>query len=172
MRIYDMKVNHLHNPLGFRMTRTVFSWKVKEAKGKTQKTARIIIAKDAELKEIFVDTGFDTQADSLGTKVEIELQPRTRYYWTVTVQTDAGEEETGEVQWFETAKREEVWSAKWITCNNMEKRHPIFEKEIALKKDVKNARLYISGLGLYEASYNGKRISNEYLTPYSNDYNE
>ena len=44
MKIYDMKVNHLTNPLGFRMTRTVFSWKVKEAAGKRQTQARIRIA--------------------------------------------------------------------------------------------------------------------------------
>lgn len=172
MKIYDMKVNHLRNPLGFRMTRTVFSWKVKEAKGKIQKAARIRIAKDAQLQKILADTGFDFQADSLGTKVAVELLPHTRYYWTVTVQTDAGEEETGEIQWFETAKREEPWTAKWITCNNEESRHPIFEKEIAPVKEVAQARLYISGLGLYEASYQGKRIGNEYMTPYSNDYNE
>ena len=33
MQIYGTKVNHLTNPLGFRMDRTVFSWKVKECKG-------------------------------------------------------------------------------------------------------------------------------------------
>ena len=36
MQIYDMKVNHLTNPLGFRMPRTVFSWKVQEAEGRRQ----------------------------------------------------------------------------------------------------------------------------------------
>ncbi len=37
---------------------------------------------------------------------------------------------------------------------------------------MKKARLYICGLGLYEASFGGKRIGDEYLTPYSNDYSE
>ena len=46
MQIYDMKVNHLTNPLGFRMTRTVFSWKVKNAEGKKQEAARLQIAAD------------------------------------------------------------------------------------------------------------------------------
>ncbi len=30
MKLYDLKVNHLRNPLGFRMGRTVFTWKVSE----------------------------------------------------------------------------------------------------------------------------------------------
>ena len=174
MQIYDTKVNHLTNPLGFRMERTVFSWKVKEAKGTRQSAARIRIASDAEMEGILYDSGWDKEADSLAFPVKIELKPRTRYYWTVAVESDAGEQAVSDVQWFETAKREENWVGKWITCDSTEKRHPYFEKEIgpAEGKEVAKARLYISGLGLYEAFYNGERIGDEYFTPYSNDYNE
>ncbi len=179
MQIYDMKVNHLTNPLGFRMPRTVFTWKVKDAEGKKQEAARLQIAADEEMGDILFDSGFDAGADSLGWKADLNLEPRTRYYWTVTVRTELGEEASGEVQWFETAKLQEEWEGKWITCDSSEKRHPYFEKDITVTKPVKNARLYISGLGLYEAYYktgegSGKeeRIGEEYLTPYSNDYNE
>ena len=120
MQIYDMKVNHLTNPLGFRMPRTVFSWKVKGAEGKKQASARLLAAADERMEEILFDSGFDEQADSLAWRAAFELQPRTRYYWTVTVRTDAGEEETGQVQWFETGKREEAWEGKWITCRDVE----------------------------------------------------
>lgn len=174
MQIYDTKVNHLTNPLGFRMDRTVFSWKVKEAKGTRQSAARIRIASDAEMEGILYDSGWDKEADSLAFPVKMELKPRTRYYWTVAVESDAGEQAVSDVQWFETAKREEDWCGKWITCDSLEKRHPYFEKEIcpAEGKEVVKARLYISGLGLYEAFYNGERIGDEYFIPYSNDYNE
>lgn len=172
MKIYDCKVNHLTNPLGFRMTRTVFSWKVKEAQGKRQAEARIQAAADSDMKEILADTGWDAAADSLGHRIEMVLKPRTRYYWTVSVRSDAGEEAVSEVQWFETGKREEPWTGKWITCDSVEKRHPYFEKDIMPQKAVKNAQLYVCGLGLYEAFYRGEKIGEEYLTPYSNDYNE
>ncbi len=176
MKIYDMKVNHLTNPLGFRMTRTVFSWKVTEAIGKKQTEARIQVAADAQMRETVFDSGFAEEADSLGYRADFELQPYTRYYWTVTVRTDKGEEATGETQWFETAKRDDAWIGRWITCashlDGVVERHPIFEKEICPAKPVRQARLYICGLGLYEAYYDGARIGDEYLTPYSNDYNE
>ena len=193
MQIYDCKVNHLTNPLGFRMTRTVFSWKVKDAVGKCQTEARIQVAADADMTHILNDTGWSDKLDSLASKVEVELKPVTRYYWTVSVRSDASVETgTGEdaseeavslVQWFETGKREQPWTGKWITCTNKEPRHPIFEKKIDLAKEigrdgtektkeVEKARLYICGLGLYEAYYNGKRIGDEYLTPYSNDYTQ
>ncbi len=172
MMIYDMKVNHLTNPLGFRMMRTVFSWKVKDAAGKRQTQARIRIASDDAMTDILADTGWDAAADSLGYKVSFALEPVTRYYWTVAVQSDAGEEAVSDVQWFETGKGQQPWAGKWISCDNTEKRHPYFEKEISPAKKVESARLYICGLGLYEAFYNGERIGSEYLTPYSNDYNE
>lgn len=172
MTIYGMQVNHLTNPLGFRMIRTIFSWKVKEAEGKRQTQARIRIAQDADMKEILKDTGWDEKADSLGYRIELDLEPVKRYYWTVAVRSDAGEEALSEAQWFETGKRQQPWAGKWITCDSEEKRHPYFEKEIRTDGEVKSARLYICGLGLYEVSYNGERIGSEYLTPYSNDYNE
>ena len=47
---------------------------------------------------------------------------------------------------------------------------PYLVKQVKLTKPVRAARLYICGLGLYEAYYNGRRIGEEYLTPYSNNY--
>ncbi|MDO4283858.1 MAG: family 78 glycoside hydrolase catalytic domain [Eubacteriales bacterium] len=179
MQIYDTKVNHLSNPLGYQMNRTVFSWKVKGAEGTFPSAARILIAAEEDMKNILFDSGYDEKADSLGYPVNIPLAPRTRYFWTVSVKTNAGEKAVSEVQWFETSKREEPWTGKWITCDNNEKRHPFFEKEIAPSKKVTSARLYLCGLGLYEAYYQiaGKnqeecRIGEEYLTPYSNDYDQ
>lgn len=43
MEIYSLQVNHLHNPMGYEMQKTVFSWKIRNAKGKKQTAARIRI---------------------------------------------------------------------------------------------------------------------------------
>ncbi len=172
MKIYHAQVNHLENPVGFRMERTVFSWKIKEAKGKQQSYARIRVSSDEAMEHLLFDSGEDTKASSLCYPVKLELEPRTRYYWTVEAGSDAGEKAVSEVQFFETGKREEAWSAKWVSCSSEEKRHPYFEKKIIPAKEVAKARLYICGLGLYEVFVDEKRVGNEYLTPYSNDYNE
>lgn len=183
MEIYACKVNHLKNPLGFDLADTVFSWKVRNAKGKKQSAARIQVALDEAFTQIAADTGFCAELDSLASPVEVELRPYTRYYWKVTARTDAEEgngnaeaggaveEADSEVQWFETAKINEPWTGKWITCDSQEKRHPCFEKAVSPEKEVRRARLYVCGLGLYEAYYNGEKIGEEYLTPYSNNYN-
>lgn len=167
MTITNCKVNHLTNPLGYAMKRTVFSWTVLGAVGKKQTAARIIVRQNEQL--VF-DTGFE-KLDSLATTVDITLRPRTRYTWTVTVKTDAGEEAASKENWFETGKMGEAWQAKWIGCEGVPKRHPIFLREISLKGEVATSRLYICGLGLYEAAWNGEKIGEEYLAPYCNDYN-
>lgn len=171
MRVYDAKVNHMTNPMGFFMDGVSFSWKVDETRGKAQKVARVRVAADEKMQEILFDSGMDEQADSLAYPVELALEPRTRYFWQVTVLSDAEEEADSEVQWFETSKMSEEWTGKWLTCDSTEKRHPIFSKEIAPAKEMAKARLYVTGLGLYEAYIDGKKVGDEYLTPYSNNYN-
>lgn len=171
MRIINCKTNHIINPVGYMMENPVFSWQVEDAEGKFQTKARICIARDKGMKDICADTGMTEKADSIATEVSLELEPRTRYYWTVTVQSDAGEEAVSDVNYFETSKMQEPWKAKWIGCERKE-RHPVFIKDIRVDKELTSARLYICGLGLYEAAVNGKKVSNEYLTPYCNNYEE
>lgn len=166
MRISNCRVNHLKNPLGFAMEKMVFSWAVEGSQGKYQKKARIIV-KNGEA--VVADTWWE-ELDSLATPVVFEKKPCTRYTWTVAVRTDAGEEAVSEENWFETGL--DSWQGKWIGCDDRESRHPIFTKEITPKEKPASARLYICGLGLYEACWNGEKIGDEYLTPYCNHYNQ
>lgn len=170
MRITECKTNHLVNPLGYMMGKPVFSYVVSESRGKKQEAARIVVAADEGMDEVLLDTGWSGEIDSLAYEAQMELKPCTRYYWTVSVKSDAGEEGASEVNWFETGKREQKWQAKWITCGEKDGRHPWFSKDIPVKGNVAWARLYICGLGLYEAYLGGERIGTEYLAPYCNNY--
>ena len=42
---------------------------------------------------------------------------------------------------------------------------PLFRKEFTLPADVRGARLYIAGLGYYEAALNGRRVGDQVLDP-------
>ncbi len=166
MKITHCQTNHITNPLGYALSRPVFSWQVEEAAGKRQTAARIRIRREGE--EVH-DTGW-AELDSLAAPIGLPLSPRTRYTWTVAVRTDAGEEGESEPQWFETAKLDEPWEARWIGCDDAEPRHPVFSREIFPRRPVARARLYLCGLGLCEAAWNGEKIGAEHLTPYCNDY--
>lgn len=172
MEVYGLQVNHLTNPLGFDLgDRLSFTWKVRGAKGKKQTYGRICIAKDAGMEQILFDSGKDEKAESLGYVVSLELAPRTRYYWTLETASEEGEWVVSEPQFFETALLDEPWTGKWITCDRENPRHPYFVKKISTEKDVEKARLYVCGLGLYEAYWDDEKIGDEYLTPYQNNYN-
>lgn len=172
MFITNCSVDHKSNPIGYHMTTPVFSWTVEDAGGKIQKEARILVK---ELNPVTsettpaADTGW-AQLDSLGTKVDMELKPRTRYIWTVSVRTDAGEEEISDEHYFETSKMDEAWQAQWIGCDDKPKRLPVFHKTLDTQGEIVSARLYITGLGLFEARIDGEKVGDEFLTPYCNDY--
>ncbi len=68
------------------------------------------------------------------------------------------------------------WKAKWISsgiaADMVDGRIPLFKKSFVASKKVKQARLFITARGLYEASINGKRIGDAYLTPGWTSYNK
>ncbi|MCR5311439.1 MAG: glycoside hydrolase family 78 protein [Lachnospiraceae bacterium] len=171
MIISKLKTNHIENPIGYMMPHISLSWKVSDTKGDHAAKTRVIVALDKDLKEVVHDSGERTDISSLDYSPSFEVKPATRYYWQVTVVDDKKEKGVSEVSFFETPGKFE--KAKWIeasfsddTCDE-----PLFRKELKLKKKPVSARLLICGLGLYEAYINGKKVGDEYLTPYYNDYN-
>lgn len=58
------------------------------------------------------------------------------------------------------------WQAQWIKpVRDMEEIAPVFAKRFELKENVKKATLFMTALGTYEATWNGKRISDYVLAP-------
>ncbi len=166
MKITNCKVNHLFNPLGFSMRETVFSFTVEASAGTRLTEARLIVTSQGEA---VADTGWTAEVNPRAWRVNVPLTPRTAYAWTVAVRTDAGEEAVSEVSAFETALMDEAWTGRWLTCDKGT-RLPIFRKRIDVPENLASARLYICGLGLYEARLNGEKIGDEYFAPYCNNY--
>ena len=55
MTIYGLQANHLTAPLGFALPQLSLSWKVKDAAGKKQKAAQVIIS-NAKTGKIFFNS--------------------------------------------------------------------------------------------------------------------
>lgn len=105
------------------------------------------------------------------------LTSSERCYWKIRI-WDAHEEAT---PWSPTATWEmgllsgDAWHGKWINdgremSSNDENLYrddpaPLFRKSFVVEKPIQSARLYISGLGYYEALLNGERIGNSVLDP-------
>ncbi|WP_027204811.1 alpha-L-rhamnosidase [Butyrivibrio fibrisolvens] len=167
MKITRTKLNGIVNPIGYEFNKLIASWNVEDTDSKILKAGKLEVAKD----KAFTDIIFNKESeylDQTGEKIDITLSPRTRYYWRVTVTGDKGDSAVSDIQYFETGKMDEDWSGKWIAADG--DYHPIFSKKIDLEKKVTAARLYVSCLGVFEAYIDDKKIGNEILTPYINDY--
>lgn len=181
MKITDLCVNHIKNPVGYDLSYQTFSWKYEGADSETSALAcRVIIARDAEYRNIISDSGFDVDIKAIAYCLKLELEPRTRYYWRVQARLASGavvESETA--AYFETGKIGEPWQGKWIgvtdttvDCEEIEKKQPspLIRRSFVLKQPVKSARLYLTGLGLFEGYLNGAWINDGYLAPGFNAY--
>lgn len=164
MKLSHLKTNHLENPIGYRMTRPVFTW-LAESSGQKQSWARIEIAADQTFSRILYDSGRRTDMACTGFQPEFDPVPRTRYFWRVTVAADNGDTASSSPAWFETALPADGWTARWITPSFDKELHPVFQKSFELPEDVASARAYACGLGIYELSVNGVKAGDEYLLP-------
>ena len=172
MKITHCQMAHLDNPMGYHLGTPVVSWLIEAAEGEKMASARVRVASDANMENILYDTGERADISPLGFQLPCSFAPRTRYWWQVEAVTDEGDRGASDISWFETGKMDEAWQAKWIACDSTEKRHPIFAGDLKMEKPVKEARLYITSLGLYEAYLNGERVGEERLTPYCNNFHQ
>ena len=171
MIIRSLRVNHIENPLGYKMDKPFLSWTAEPETGKKQIAARVEISLSETFDSLEFDSGLHADISPLGYVPEMTLQPRTRYFWRVTVVSDCGETATSAPAWFETGKQGETWQAKWIRAPYENSVHPILKKVFTLKEKPVRARAYAAGLGVYELNLNGKKAGDEVLAPFYNDYN-
>lgn len=162
MKLTHLRTNHIVEPLGLYMKKPVFSWVAEDTADKRQESARIQVTTQGRT---VYDSGRRQDLSSLGFEAPVELAPRTRYEWQVTVWGDGGDWATAS-SWFETAKQEEPWSAQWIAADfDDPETQPLLAKSFTLPGAVKSARAYVSGVGMYELEINGQKAGNEFLLP-------
>ena len=93
------------------------------------------------MEHLLFDSGEDDEGEQSLLSGEAGVWSRERgITGTVEAGSDAGETAVSEVQFFETGKRNEAWTGKWISCDSKENRHPYFEKEIVPAKEVAKAQ--------------------------------
>lgn len=168
MKITETRINGIENPLGFRYDSVVCSWKVADTQSQKQTEAAVEVSLSEDFSSIlWRKAGADL--NQAGVPIDGALCPRTTYYYRVRVVGDQGDAAVSEVGHFETGKMSEPWRAEWIADGN-ENRHPVLRKQFSVEKAVRKARLYVSGVGLFEAYANGEKLGDEYLTPYVTNY--
>lgn len=169
MKAINLKTEHMVNPLGLQTANPTLSWNC--ADGITQ-TAYQIIAKSknrivwdsGKVASALMSTRYDGPA--AGAKERID--------WSIALWDE--NDNNGDISsaWFEMGLTGESWRAKWIDPElpheDSQRQPSSVLRKVFQVSDTKNARLYITCHGLYEAKLNGKRVGNFVLAPGADDY--
>ncbi len=192
--VKDLLVEYLSNPVGIDTKEPRFSWSIQtKERGFQQSAYQVIVATSPEkltagAADIW-NSGKMISANSvLVPFTNHTLSSGRRYYWKLKV-WDAKDKVSAysEMAYWEMALlRKEDWKAKWISApkvynwaafvanrklalkevkNEDPDPAPQFRKSFQVTKKIKQARLYISGIGYNTPSLNGQKIGDRMLDP-------
>lgn len=96
------------------------------------------------------------------------LKERTTYTWQVEAALSDGSTVLSQPGTFETGLK--IWQGKWIGMDTQPGQVLEFRKTVSVEKKPLKARLYICGLGYFQAKLNGRQLDDTYFTPPVTDY--
>src|SRR5690606_16767220 len=174
VRVHNTKCEYLSNPLGIDEQHPRFTWQIEsQGRGCSQKVYQLVVG--TEQGEVAAGKGDVWQSGSVGSAVVpavyggTELQPFTRYYWSVRIQDETGQwSDWSPVAFFEMGLMDQRnWKGQWIsdTHDYNVKPAPYFRKAFKAGKAIRSARAYITAGGIFELSVNGNPIGNHRLDP-------
>jgi len=163
-----------------------FSWQYESSENNVvQQDYRIIVASTAENAQKGIGDLWDSKTVASNQMLNIPmlfpytfepLRSRDKAYWKVitTVKANGGRKTKveSEVQYFEISLLEQKdWQAKWIghefdddvLVGHTRIAARYLRKDFDLKDNISEARLYVSGMGVYSAYLNGQEIAPEEL---------
>ena len=170
IRITGMMTEYKVTPLGMDEPSPRFFYRLEG--GDVMQTARQITVRKADGEVVW-----RSEKENTSETVQIvyqgkALEPFTRYFWQVTAVLNSGETVASEESFFETGFLDTPWKAQWIgTYSGSAFMRPVqvLKRTFSLE-NTKECRLAITALGVYQAELNGKKISDDLLTPGWTDY--
>ncbi|HZG87931.1 family 78 glycoside hydrolase catalytic domain [Paenibacillus sp.] len=170
-------------PIGLDTSAPVFGWSFAAPAGEPLRLTayRIVVASSEEALRDDAPDMWDSGIVEGGrhTSVRYEgaaLRPRRRYVWRVTVWDDRGGASDSEIAWWETGQLSAAeWAGRWIgdpAAGAEGRPMPLFRREFRVQGELRQARVYISGLGHYELRLNGYRVGDYELDAGWTDYDK
>ena len=200
--IYDLSIENLTNPIGLETNEPRFSWKLKSnERGVFQEAYQIIVSSSRENLEQEIGDLWDTGKMLSDETILIKyagktLKSRQECFWKLKVWTNIGMASSKSDNMWSMGLSTSDWHGEWIGSSKVmdgddlksnfipkdeddrrlnsetRLRARYLRKEFAVDKEIEKATLYISGLGLYEAYFNGKKVGNQVLAPTPTDYSK
>jgi alpha-L-rhamnosidase len=186
--VTNLQCEMLNNPEGIDVLQPRLSWQIQSNGNDVKQTAyQILVSSTLEnlnaSKADLWDSGKVTSNESVNIIYNGKpLENRQNAFWKVIVWTNKGEIQSAENAHFSIGilTYSDWKSTRWIGYEKLAKDDSISQysrlsarylrKEITLKKQVKSAKVYIMGMGLYELYINGNKIGDQVLAPIPTDY--
>ena len=186
--VTNLRTERLENPMSLDTPTPRLGWQIESDKQNVLQTAyHLIVSSSREKAEALEGDIRDRKEQSAQSQwVELgdgkALRSNTRCYWRVKITTNQGETEWSDVAMFNIGLlNESDWGGDWIGMDHAnawdkEDEHSQLSARYLRttfgveSKPVRQATLYVSGLGMYEAYINGQKIGDDVLAPAPTDY--
>lgn len=165
MKIQNIQVNHMTEPIGFDLSDLKIEFAVDSSKN-------LALEKKLEItsdKKIVYQIDWEKYTNNYF-QPDFQLNPRTKYDLTISLRNENEEILATASSNFETGKMNEPFTGKWIGNADKDIQNTLLKRNLNLSKEIKEARLYMSGLGVYELNINDKKVGEELLAPGSTNY--
>ena len=192
LSIQNPQVEMRSNPLGLDVQQPRLSWQIAATVNNVQQTAyQVVVAEssgDLENENNLVwNTGkMQSDASVLIPYKGLLLESGKSYYWKVKAWTNKGETPWSPANsWTMALLDASEWQGSWIGIDsitnpgeqlkngvNTRLSARYLRKEFDLNEEIQSAKLYISGLGMYECYLNGSKVSKDIFAPTATDYDK
>lgn len=187
--VENLRVETRKGPVTIDLPHPRFSWEIiSDSRGTMQKYYRIIVASSPENLKTGKGDLWDSGKIRSDVSVDIpyngkKLADRMTCYWKVKVWCGkAGSAWSDVSAWHTGLMDEKEWKAQWIGLDRYTDKDSMnfhsrlsaryLRKEFPVYGNIRDARLYITGLGLYELYVNGHNIGNQVLSPSPTDFTQ
>ncbi|WP_409340613.1 family 78 glycoside hydrolase catalytic domain [Paenibacillus sp. MBLB4367] len=170
--VTKLRCEYKENPIGIDIRHPRISWQIQsDTRSWLQAAYQIQISQDLSFETLLWDSAKVQTDQSVHVGLAaMDWRKGERYHYRVKVWSDRGVE----TEWSKPAFWEmglldsKDWQAEWIgapagswgaeSC-------PLLRRAFRVNSPVKRARIYATGLGLYEMHLNGRRVGDSYFTP-------
>ncbi len=182
--IANLICEYRKHPLGIDIVQPRLGWRMQTTRqGAKQQAYRILVARNLDqLQENDADL-WDTGKVASDQSVHIvyegkPLTSRQRAYWKVSIWDETNNVSESDVAWFEMGLLSpEDWQAQWVGTSLAGGARstvpvPYLRKTFNISAEVTSARLYITALGVFECSINGRTVGEDIFPPGWTNYHQ
>jgi alpha-L-rhamnosidase len=185
LTIKELRCEYHTDPLAIEEANPLFSWSFNSVEEEVSQDAfKLIVSSNLHSIESnegdMWDSGiFQSKTNNIRYK-GLPLEAGKSYWWKIRVHSDNGVWSDWKQAIFGMALERNQWQASWICPARIEPNNlpdipepsPLLRRTFTLLEPVKQARLYICGLGYYRVYINGKPIGDFALAPEVSQYDK